>query len=69
MSSKPDFSKMTKLELRAYVLENRTDQEALQAFLDRAQAENPNPQTYGLEDNISDAIDEYLKKHEGREAS
>ncbi len=69
MSSKPDFSKMTKLELRAYVLENRTDQEALQAFLDRAQAENPNPQTYGPEDNISDAIDEYLKKHEGREAS
>ena len=69
MSSKPDFSKMTKLELRAYVLEHRKDQKALQAFLDKAHAENPNPRTYGPEDNISDAIDEFLEKHERKEAS
>ncbi|PMB00196.1 hypothetical protein CEN40_10490 [Fischerella thermalis CCMEE 5205] len=33
--TKPDFSQMTKQELRAYVLANRDDLEAFYAYVDR----------------------------------
>ncbi|MGG6270390.1 DUF6887 family protein [Leptolyngbya sp. AN03gr2] len=62
MSAKPDFTAMTQSELRAYVLDHRGDDEALHAFIDKCRAENPPSRTYGPEDNISDAIDEYLKQ-------
>ncbi|MBD2513795.1 hypothetical protein H6G93_01980 [Nostoc sp. FACHB-973] len=62
MSVKPDFATMTAIELRAYVLEHRDNQEALHAYLDKLHAENPNSQVYSPEDNVAEAIAEYLKK-------
>ena len=62
MTVKPDFSAMTTAEMRAYVLEHRDDQEALQVFLDKAHSDNPNPRTYGPNDNISEVISEYIEK-------
>lgn len=64
---KPDFSKMTAGETRAYLLEHRDDQEALQAFVDKVHALNPNPRTYGPDDNVADAIEEHLKELARRE--
>jgi hypothetical protein len=46
---KPDFSVMTKAQLRAYVLEHREDREAFEALADRIY-DNPNPQWYQPED-------------------
>ncbi|MGB3295986.1 MAG: hypothetical protein WBB01_23635 [Phormidesmis sp.] len=60
---------MTAAEAKAYLLEHRDDPEALQAFLEKSRALNPNPRTYGPDDNISDAIDEYLKEQERKKAS
>jgi hypothetical protein len=61
MSVKPDFAMMTTQQLRVHVLEHRDDEEALQAYLDRRHSENPNPRVYKAEDNVSEAIAEYLK--------
>jgi hypothetical protein len=58
---KPDFAMMTTPELRAYVLNHRDDQEALQAYLDRRHSENPNPRIYSAEDDVAEAISDYLK--------
>lgn len=38
---KPDFSTMTKVELRAYVIAHPDDQAAFHAFVDRFTAEAP----------------------------
>jgi hypothetical protein len=46
---KPDFSVMTKAQLRAYVLEHREDRAAFEALADRIY-DNPNPQWYQPED-------------------
>ncbi|MER3434389.1 MAG: hypothetical protein C4288_13415 [Leptolyngbya sp. ERB_1_1] len=62
MSAKPDFEKMTQTELRAYVLAHRDEDEALHAYLDKCRAENPPSRTYGPDDDVSAAIDEYLKQ-------
>jgi hypothetical protein len=59
---------MTTQQLRAYVLEHRDDEEALQIFLDRRHSENPNSRVYKAEDDVSEAISEYLKNKK-REAS
>ena len=40
---KPDFSKMTRPELRAYVLAHREDDEAIEALIKRG---NPNSPKY-----------------------
>jgi hypothetical protein len=61
MNTKPDFTQMSSSDLRAYVLEHRTDQEALQAYVDKRQVENPVRRKYSPNDNISGAIDDYLK--------
>jgi hypothetical protein len=61
MSAKPDFATMNKSELRAYVLEHRHDQEALHAYLDRLHAENPSPRVYEPEENVAEAVAEYMK--------
>jgi hypothetical protein len=37
----PDFSKMDEQALHSYVLEHRTDEEAFQAFLERARSRPP----------------------------
>jgi hypothetical protein len=60
MSVKPDFTTMTMLELRAYVLANRDNEEALQAYLDKLHSVNPSSRVYNPEDNVAEAIAEYL---------
>lgn len=60
MIIKPDFAAMTASELRTYVLKHR-DEEALHAYLDRLHAQNQNSQVYKPEDNVADAIAQYLK--------
>jgi hypothetical protein len=69
MSVKPDFAAMTSQQLRAYVLEHRDDEEALQAFLDRRRSENPNSRVYRAEDDVAEAIAEYLERKRQQEAS
>lgn len=64
MSMKPNFAMMTTQQLRAYVLEHRNDEEALQTYLDRRRSENPNSRVYKAEDDVSAAIAEYLKNKE-----
>jgi hypothetical protein len=54
---KPDFEAMTREELRAYILENREDEEAWTAFLKRR---NPNAVVYTTND--PDEIKEILRK-------
>lgn len=60
MSVKPDFATMSAIELRTYVLEHRDDEEALHAYLDKLHAENPT-RVYRPEDDVAEAIAEYLK--------
>ena len=61
MSVKPDFATMNAIELRAYVLEHREDEEALHAYLDKLHVENPNSRVYRPEDDVAEAIAEYLR--------
>lgn len=68
MSVKPDFTVMTTQELRAYVLEHRDNEEALHAYLDRRHSENPNSRVYKAEDNVSEAIAEYLENKRQQKA-
>lgn len=69
MSVKPDFAMMTTSQLRAFVLEHRADDEALQAYLDRRRSENPNSRVYKAEDDVAEAISEHLKSKRQQEAS
>ncbi|MBM0741306.1 hypothetical protein JOY44_06680 [Phormidium sp. CLA17] len=69
MSVKPDFAMMTTLQLRAYVLEHRDEDEPLQAYLDRRRSENPNSRVYKAEDDVTEAIADYLKSKRQQEAS
>jgi hypothetical protein len=66
---KPDFAAMTSQQLRAYVLEHRSDEEALQAFLDKRRSENPTSRVYRSEDDVAEAIAEYLEHKRQQEAS
>jgi len=59
---KPDFAVMTTQELRAFVLEHRDDEVALHAYLDRRRSETPSSRVYKAEDDVSEAIAEYLNK-------
>lgn len=61
MSVKPNFAAMTALELRAYVLAHRDDEDALQAYLDKLHSANPGSRVYQPEENVAEAIAEYLK--------
>ena len=61
MSTKQNLTTMSKNELRAYVLQHRNDEEALQAYLDKVNAENPNSRIHTPEENVSDALAQYLK--------
>lgn len=62
MSIKPNFATMNTIELRAYVLEHRNNEEALHAYLDRLHIENPNSQIYQPEDDVAEAIADHLSK-------
>jgi hypothetical protein len=61
MSAKPNLMTMTKTELRAYLLEHREDEEALHLYLDKAHTDNPNSRIYRPEENVSDAVAEYIQ--------
>ncbi len=61
MSLKPNFTTMTAVKLRAYVLSHRDEEEALHAYLDKLHAENRGSQVYRPDDNVANAIAEYLK--------
>ncbi|MEH2278592.1 MAG: hypothetical protein V7K40_28375 [Nostoc sp.] len=61
MSVKPDFASMTTIELRAYVLEHRDDEEALHTYLDKLHAEKSSSRVYRPEEDVAEAIAEYLK--------
>ncbi|MFB2836845.1 DUF6887 family protein [Floridanema evergladense] len=68
MSTKPNFEAMTKHELRTYILEHREDEKALHAYLDKLHTENPNPRIYNPEENVADAVSEYLKQRQNQES-
>jgi hypothetical protein len=46
---KPDFQAMTKSELKKYVIQHRTDDDAFHALMDKVNAE-PNPVWYTIDD-------------------
>lgn len=61
---KPDFSKMSREELRAYVLAHREDDDAIEALIKRG---NPHTQKYRFPQTEEDFIEmeEILKKKLG----
>ena len=61
MSIEPNFTTMTIVELRAYVLAHRDEEKALHAYIDKLHAENRGSQIYKPDDNVPDAIADYLK--------
>jgi hypothetical protein len=61
MSTKQNFITMSISELRDYVLQHRDDEEALQAYLDKVHAEKPISRIHSPEENVSEALAEYLK--------
>jgi hypothetical protein len=61
---KPDFSLMTKAQLRAYVLEHHEDLEAFEALADRIY-DNPNPQWYQPEE--TEKIFDLIKSSQNRD--
>ncbi|NEQ97725.1 MAG: hypothetical protein F6K30_13570 [Cyanothece sp. SIO2G6] len=69
MNLKPDFATLTTPQLRTYVLEHRDDRDALHAYLDRRRSENPHSQVYTVDDDVSEAIANYLQNHRPQEAS
>jgi hypothetical protein len=62
MSTEHNLTTMSKSELRDYVLQNREDEEALHAYLDKVHTENPSSPIYSPEDNVSDALARYLER-------
>lgn len=62
--TKPDFSKMSRQELRAYVLAHRDDDEAIEALIRMG---NPNSPVYPFPQTDEDlkVMEEILKKKLG----
>ncbi|QSJ16207.1 hypothetical protein JYQ62_31360 [Nostoc sp. UHCC 0702] len=62
--TKPDFSKMTRQELRAYVLAHREDDDAIEALIKRG---NPNSIKYPFPQTEEDLreMEEILKRKLG----
>lgn len=64
--SKPDFTSLTRSELRQYILENREDEEALQIYVDRFQSPNnkifPAPQTIEDLENFPELHQQHLEQ-------
>jgi len=59
--TKPDFAKMTKAELRAYVLEHRDDAEAFHVLMDKLSAE-PGTRINSME-HLAELIQAKRKAH------
>jgi DNA-binding phage protein len=60
MSTKQDLMMMSKSELRAYVLQHREDEEALQVYLDKVHTENPNAHIHSPTEDVRDALARYI---------
>jgi hypothetical protein len=60
MSTKPDFATMATIDLRAYVLQHRDDEEALHVLIDKLHGNSSSSRVYSPEDNIAEALAEYL---------
>ncbi|MBN4005369.1 hypothetical protein [Nostoc sp. LPT] len=62
--TKPNFSKMSRQELRAYILAHREDDEAIEALIKRRSPNNP---TYPFPETNEDLrkMEEILKKKLG----
>lgn len=62
--TKPDFSKMSRKELRAYVLAHREDDEAIEALIERG---SPNSPIYPFPQTNEDLkeMEEILKRKLG----
>lgn len=67
---KPDFNSMSKAELRAYVLANRSDREAFYKLIDRLKADSqdqvihPFPQSLEEVAKVNEIIQEQIRKLE-----
>jgi hypothetical protein len=61
MSTKPDFATMTTIDLRAYLLQHRDDEEALHILIDKLHANSSSSRVYSPEDNIAEALAEHLQ--------
>jgi hypothetical protein len=57
---KPDFSKMTRQELRAYVLAHREDDEAIEALIKRGNPHSPKYRFPKTEEDLRE-MEEILK--------
>jgi hypothetical protein len=66
----PDFATMSRAELRAYVVTHPNEQQAFQAFVDRATA-TASPETYDFPRSIDDqaALDAVMGPRIARERS
>jgi len=64
--TKRDFSEMTRQELRAYVLANREDDDAIEALIKRGNDKSP---TYPFREEDLKAMDEILKRKLGNSKS
>ncbi|MBN3896793.1 MAG: hypothetical protein HWQ41_16450 [Nostoc sp. NOS(2021)] len=64
--SKPDFTSLTRTELRQYILDHRDDEEALQIYVDRFQSANnkifPPPQTIDDLENFPELHQQHLEQ-------
>jgi hypothetical protein len=59
----PNFIAMSKAELRAYVLENRSDQDAFYALADRISAD-PNLRRLQPGERLEDVLPEILQRQQ-----
>ncbi len=65
---KPDFSKMSRTELRAYILANREDDDAIEALIKRRDPNSPvypYPQTEEDFKQMQEILRQRLLKDEG----
>jgi hypothetical protein len=64
--SKPDFTTMSRAELRQYILDNREDDEAFQTYLDRFTSEDaaifPAPQSIEDLENFPELHQQNLER-------
>lgn len=59
--TKPDFSRMTRQELRAYILAHRDDDEAIEALIKRGNPKSPKYRFPQTEEDLKE-MEEILKR-------
>jgi hypothetical protein len=60
VSMKPDFAKMTTIDLRTYLLQHHDD-EALHILIDKLHADSSSVRVYNPENNIPEALAEHFQ--------